>query len=196
MLQIKTDPEKTKTGTVASLDELKNQLNIPVEFTDDDTILTALLDTAIETVEDDTHSDIMDVTNVLEHDLTAANFSADAVYVPRLIHIYQAPVTTVSKIELFDGTNWTEVNAGLYNVSIDFNRVEIRIFDSHTAKKIKFTFASGYADAKRPKKLKQAVLLKAADLFDAERSDMVVGTISTRIDVYARLISKHVRTYW
>lgn len=196
MLKLNTTPEKTKTGTIASLTELKAQLNIPNEFADDDAILAALLDTAIEAVEDDTHSDILDVTNVLEHDLTAANFSADAVHVPRLIHIYQAPVKSVSKIELWDGANWSEINAGLYNVNIEFNRLEIRFFDSHTAKKVKFTFASGYTDAKRPKKLKQAVLLKAADLFDAERSDFVVGTISSSNNVYARLISKHVRTYW
>lgn len=196
MLQIRTEPEKTKTGTVATLEELKDQLNIPRVFADDDLILTALLDTAIETVEDDTKSDILDVANILEHDLTAATFSANAVSVPRLVHIYQAPVRSVSKIEIWDGTTWTEINAGEYNVNIEFNRVEIGFFGSHTAKKIKFTFASGYTDARRPKKLKQAVILKATDLFDTERSNYVVGTISADMKVYARLINKHVRTYW
>lgn len=196
MLKLNTTPEKTKTGTVATLTELKAQLNIPDEFTDDDTILTTLLDTAIEAVEDDTHSDILDTANVLEHDLTADTYDNDAVNVPRLIYINQAPVRTVSEISLWDGANWTPINDGLYNINIEFNRLEIRLFDSHTAKKIKFTFASGYTDAKRPKKLKQATLLKAADLFDAERSDIIVGTIISRTNTYAALIRKHVRTYW
>lgn len=196
MLVLNNDPDKIKTGEVATIAEVKKQLNISDDFTDDDNMITLLLETAIEAVEDDTHSDLLDTANVLEHDLTAANYDAAAVNLPRLIYINQAPVKVVSKIELWDGTTWTEINAGLYSVSILFNRVELRIFESHTAKKIKFTFTSGYTDAKRPKRLKQAVILKAADLFDTERSNYVVGAAVFDAKTYARLINKHVRTYW
>lgn len=196
MLVINTTPEQIKTGAVATLDEVKAQLNIPVDFTDDDDTLDLLLDTAVESVEGDTHSDILDTANVLEHDLTANKYDAEAVSVPRLIYINQAPVKTLSKIETFDGTTWTEVSATAYNVNTLFNRAEIRCFDTLEAKKIRFTFTTGYTDAKRPKRLKQAVILKAADLFDTERSNYVVGTITADMNVYTRLISKHIRTYW
>lgn len=196
LLKINTAPEKTKTGTVASLSEVKKQLNIPDEFTDDDEMLALLLDTATEAVESDTHSDLLDTANVLEHDLTAANFSADAVNVPRLIYINQAPVRSVSNIEIWDGSDWTELLASNYNVNAIFNRVEIRLFDNIEATKIKFTFTTGYTDSKRPKRLKQAIILKAADLFDTERSNYVVGASNSDLKTYARLIDKHIRTYW
>lgn len=194
LLTIATRPEKTKTGTIATLDELKRQLNIPVEFTDDDPILTDLLAVAVETVEDDTHSDIMETANVLEHKLSIDGTTSR---LARTIYIYQAPVKTVDKIETTtDGQNWTELDATKYGYEVKFNRVEITIFEQIDARAVKFTFKTGFADAKRPVKLKQAVILKAADMFDPERSNYVVGAPVVDNNVYLRLISQHVRTYW
>jgi uncharacterized phiE125 gp8 family phage protein len=194
---LNTTPEKTKTGTVASLTELKAQLNIPDEFTDDDTILTALLAAAVESVEDDTRSDLLDTTNVLTHDLIATQYTADTVAVPRLIYINQAPVRAITKVEIStDGNTWTTIAATAYSVRFMFNRVEVRLFDSATAIQIRFTFTSGYTDLLRPKRLKQATILKAADLFDTERSNYIVGAPVFDAKTYAALIVKHVRTYW
>lgn len=194
LLSITLAPEKTKTGTVANLDELKRQLNIPVEFTDDDPILTDLLAVAIETVEDDTHSDILDTANILEHRL---NIDGNTGRLAKLIYIYQAPVKTVDKIETTtNGQDWTELPAAKYGYQVKFNRVEINIFETIDAQAVRFSFKSGFADAKRPVRLKQAVILKAADMFDPERSNYVVGAPVVDNNVYVRLISKHVRTYW
>lgn len=194
---ISTTPDKTLTGTVATITELKSQLNIPVEFTDDDTLLTDLLSVAVENVVDDINSDILDTTNVLTQDLTTQNYSVDAVAVPSIIYINAAPVRSISKIEIStDGTNYTEIAATKYRVNIIFTRAEIRFFENNTATHIRFTFSTGYTDAKRPKKLKQAVILKAADLFDTERSAFIVGPSVFNAHTYARLIYKHIRNYW
>jgi len=192
MLTINTAPTKTRTGTIATLDELKHQLNIPVEFTDDNTILTDLLSVAVEAVEEDTKSDIRDVSNVLVYDLTS---EGAATSVPSLIYINQAPARAVSKIEILNAGIWSTIAATGYRVDIAFTRFEINLFDSYTAEQIRFTFTTGYADAARPKQLKQAVILKAADLFGPERSNYSVTAITNNL-TYARLINKHVRTYW
>lgn len=194
LLSITTTPEKTKTGTIASLDELKRQLNIPVEFTDDDQILTDLLDVAIETVEDDTHSDILETANVLEQKLSIDGKPAR---LARTIYIHQAPVKTVDKIEITtDGQNWAELLATKYGYQVLFNRVEITVFEPLELVAVRFNFKTGFTDDKRPKRLKQAVILKAADMFDPERSNYVVGAPVVDNNVYVRLISQHVRTYW
>lgn len=185
-------PVKTKTGTVATVDELKRQLNIPIEFDDDNTILADYLAAAVETVENDTNSDILETVNVLTHTL-ALDYSAQPIH--PLIHINQAPVSAVSKIEKYNAGTWSDIPATDYKIEIEFNRVVIQFNTSHTAEKVRFTFATGYADAARPKQLKQAVILKAADMYGSERSNYATTAIAD-IQTYARLISKHVRTYW
>lgn len=193
LLTFSLDPEKTKTGTVATLDELKSQLNIPSEFTDDDQILTDLLAVAVEQVKDDTNSDILDTANVLEHALT---INKTAAQVPGTIYINQAPARSLDKIEISnDGTNWTEVDASQYHADLKFSRIEIQFNTIQTAYKIKFTFTTGYEDSKRPKQLKQAAILKAADLFDVERSNFGPTSLADN-KTYLRLINKHIRKYW
>lgn len=192
MLVLTKDPVKTKSGTIATIAELKTQLNIPVEFTDDDTLLTDLLDIATETVEDDTHSDILNVANLLEHDNTDIQKNEQSIQ--SIIHIYQAPVNDVSKIEKYTGGEWAEIPATDYKIVTKFTRVEIFFNTTHTAEKIRFTFSTGFEDAKRPKKLKQAVILKAADLYGVERSDYATTAV-TSVKTYNRLLNKHVRNY-
>lgn len=192
MLILNAAPEKTKTGTVATIDEIKTQLNIPVEFTDDEGIISHLLAVAIETVEDDTKSDIHDVHNTLTHDLGRPG---KAVAVPPLIYIYQAPAREVLKIEIENAGTWAELAEVNYKVEILFNRFEIRMYESPAAEKIRFTFTTGYEGANCPRQLKQAVILKAADLYGPERSNYAVNAISDN-KTYLRLINKHIRTYW
>lgn len=194
ILSFSNPPVKTKTGTVATVEVLKKQLNIPVDFTDDDELLQDLINVAVETVEDDTHSDILETENELTHTF---NLDGSVTTVNQYIHIYQAPVKEVTEIEVStDGTNYTTVDPEKYGINIEFNRVEITFLENISAAKIRFTFTTGYADEDRPLKLRHAVILKAADLFDAERSNYVIGAPLVNNNVYSRLIRSHVRTYW
>lgn len=192
LLKLSTEPTKTKTGTIATTDELKRQLNIPEHFDDDDTILSDLLDVATEQVESDTNSDIMDTANVLEYTF---NKNGNSAQVPTDIYINQAPARSVDKIEIDNGSGYAEVSTADYSVTIEHSRIEIYFKTTQNAVKIRFTFTTGYTDAKRPKKLKQAALLKAADLFDPERAGYTTTALAEN-KAYNRLIAKHIITYW
>ena len=67
MLALSKTPTKTRTLSTAIaatlLAQVRKQLNIEDEFTDDDTYLAGLIETAIETVEDDTNSAVIDTLN-------------------------------------------------------------------------------------------------------------------------------------
>lgn len=187
MIILSKEPEKEKTGTPVTLAEAKRQLNIEADETDDDAEVQDLIEVAIELVESDTNSDILLTANTLEH--------TDRDPWQRFIRIMQAPLQAFEKIEQFIDGAWEEISSSKYTVLKMYSYISIELDETPQSKALRFTFKTGYEDAKVPKKLKQAILLKVADLFDNERQGYT-GSGVTKNDAYPHLISKHIRKYW
>ncbi|MFO7864511.1 MAG: head-tail connector protein [Salinivirgaceae bacterium] len=190
MLVLSKAPEKTKTtNTWVTVADVKKQLNIPDEFTDDDDFIEGLIEVAFEMVEDDTNADFIDTSNVLTHEITHS--------LDRIICICQAPFRALSKIEYKtdEEETYSELENTKYKVVPGFHWFTIQLFETPTADSIRFTFTTGYTNSNYPKKLRHAVVLKAAELFEAERSSYVDSSV-TKIDTYNMLISKHRRQYF
>lgn len=199
MIVLIKKPVKTKTGAPVSLDEVKQQLNIEVTCVDDDAYLAIITAAAIDSIENDTNSDILNTTNILEYDLTD-NDGFSCLGIAQSLHrIVQAPYKTLTKIEKStDGENFEDIDPSKYKIYINedqFLWFSIIFLESITAKKLRFTFSTGYTDTTTPKVLKQAILLRCADLYDPER---VGYTLNNMVEnkAYNQLISKHKRQYY
>lgn len=189
-----TPPVKTRTGIIATLAEAKKQLHIEDEFTEDDNYIESLIEVAIESVEDDTNSDVMDTANVLTHRIGDGGESG----ISTIWQIAQAPFQSFTKLETSpDGTTFTELAATAYKVTSNnlFITIEFLSALSPTPYALRITYKTGYPDATRPVKLKQAALVRITDLFDNERQGYNLNSVIENV-AYRRLISKHVRNYW
>jgi len=178
-------PTKTKTGTPVTLAEAKKQVGIEPEFTVDDTYIEMLVGIAIDKIENDTNSDVLETDNVI-------------LFVPengfQCYTIPQAPLISVSKLEKRVGATWSEVATEAYQVTAGFSKFDIELLESITADQFRLTYKTGYVAANIPKVLKGAALLKTSDLFDNERQGYTMNVAANK--AYESLISKHIRTYW
>lgn len=179
-------PVKTKTGTPISLDLAKKQINIEPDFIADDEYITSLVEIAIDKVENDTNSDVLETVNVLTFDIEKS--------VQDIFYIHQSPLIGVSKLEKLNGTDWTEVPTTDYKVRAWFSKFTVTLLAAITAEELRITYTTGYAAADIPKVLKGAALIKTSDLFDSERQGYTMNVAANR--AYETLISKHIRTYW
>lgn len=182
---ITTLATKTKTGTPVSLTEAKAQLQIESGFTADDTHIQLLTAIALEKVEADTNSDVLETTNVLIFD-TENGFQCYT--------IPQAPYLSVSKLEKQVDGQWSEVATTDYQITPAFASFDLELLASIQADKFRLTYKTGYAAANIPKVLKGAILIKTADLFDSERQGYTLNVAANR--AYESLISKHIRVYY
>lgn len=178
-------PTKTKTGTPVTKAEAKQQLQIESGFTADDTYVEMLVGIAIDKIENDTNSDMLETDNVL-------------LFVPengfQCYTIPQAPLISVSKLEKRVGLTWSDVDTTAYQVTAGFSKFDLELLESITADQLRLTYKTGYVAANIPKVLKGAALLKTSDLFDNERQGYTLNVAANK--AYESLISKHIRTYW
>lgn len=188
-----TNPVKTRTGTIATVAEAKKQLNIEAEFTEDDNYIESLIDVAIESVEDDTNSDIMDVSNVLTYRIGDGGETG----IQTIYTIPQSPFQSFTKLETSpDGATFTEVPATAYKVTSNNLFITVELLSTLClCLCLRLSYKTGYPTANLPAKLKQAVILRTTDLFDNERQGYNLQGIAENV-AYRRLISKHVRNYW
>lgn len=185
IMDITTLPVKTKTGTPITLEEGKKQLQIEAEFTKDDEFITSLIEIAIDKLENDTNSDVLETDNVL-------TFPSSAITGPFVIH--QAPFLSATKLERRNGTVWSEIDESNYQVTAGFSKFELELILPVVADQLRFSYKTGYVAADMPKVLKGAAKLKVADLFDNERQGYTLNVAANR--AYEALIGKHVRVYW
>lgn len=184
---ITTLPTKTKTGTPITVDAAKKQLQIEPEFTADDTFIADQIAIAIDKLEADTNSDILETTNTLIFK-TERGFQCYT--------IPQAPLLSFTKLEKkITGGDWSEVATTDYEVTPGFNKFDLELLTNLEADQLKLTYKTGYAAANIPKVLRGAALLKISDLYDNERQGFRPMTVMSH-DAYNTLIAKHIRTYW
>lgn len=184
---ITTLPAKTKTGTPVTKAEAKKQLQVETDFTADDTHIELLVSIAIDKAEQDTNSDILETSNVLE-------FEPERGF--QCYTIPQAPFLSLTKLQKLaaDGTTWTDIATTAYKVTPGYSLFEIELLENIETTRLKATYKTGYAAANIPKVLKGAILIKTADLFDSERQGYTMNVAANK--AYESLISKHIRTYY
>lgn len=180
MMKIYQTPEKTPTETMPiSLDQAKKQVQISDD--EDNDVLTGYIETAIELIANDTNSDVLDTSNVLEVDLP---YGLQSQY-----KIYCAPLRAFEKCEVKNGETYTEIDV---KVTPGFHSFTVETSETVPASAIRFTFATGFTASKFPKVLKQAALIKISDFYDSERQGYTATAVNKN-DAYARLIAAHVR---
>ena len=151
-----------------TIEKLKKQLNIEAEYTGDDALLTDLLAVATVAVADIINADISEVERTVER-------SGGVSFYP------YAPVVSVT------GTKGGEATTVTVTKMWEGVKVES---DADT-----LTITSGYGE-NIPKPLEHAVLMKAAALYDTERTDQVIGASVAQVGVIEALVRPYKRKFW
>jgi len=151
-----------------TIEKLKKQLNIEAEYTGDDALLTNLLTVAIDAISDIINADIMRVSRTVEHN------GGEAFY----------PYAPVESVTGTKGGVETPVK-----VKKMWEGVKVES-DADT-----LVIKSGYGD-NIPEPLQHAILMKAAALYDTERTDQVIGVNVAQMGVIDALIRPYKRKYW
>lgn len=159
-----------------SLDEAKNHLK--VDSADDNALITALITTARQFVENYTHRILM--TTIIEkiYDIPSQSFSLPS-----------PPLQEVTKIEVVnDAGEKTEVDSSIYDYdsSVDVpGRVQLKqgcTWPDHRGfASFIVTFIAGYGDAPAnvPEMLRQAILQVLAHYYEKRQSEEIPAGIYT-----------------
>ncbi|MFW5847938.1 MAG: head-tail connector protein [bacterium] len=132
------------------LDYLKKQLNIDLDYTDEDSYLESLLEASIDYCETFLGSDIVKTDN----EVTFKEFNSNSV------SIYESFFNEITSIYI-DNKKITDFEIDEYLIKFNIS------FDSNLKGDLKIKFRTGNETIKP--KHKQAILIKASDLYDAER---------------------------
>lgn len=171
-----------------TLAELKNQLNVEEEFTDDDQLLETLLGTAVETIENMINGHIQHKEMIQEIDLSKGS----SFFFPI------APLLSIESIKAMNPENqqWETVSV-IYELEEMHNgfSINFKSLPSYIPSKLQITYEVGYSSNEIPKPLKQAILIQAADFYDSERSGYTASGLQ-KTNLIERLVSPYIRTYW
>lgn len=151
-----------------TIERLKKQLNIEAEYTGDDALLTDLLAVATVAISDIINADIAEVKRTVEHNGKVAFYP-------------YAPVVSVT------GTKGEDEAAVTIKKMWEGVKVES---DADT-----LVITSGYGE-NIPEPLEHAILMKAAALYDTERTDQVIGANVAQVGVIEALVRPYKRKFW
>ena len=151
-----------------TIEKLKKQLNIEEAYTGDDALLTDLLAVATVAISDIINADIAKVERTVEH-------NGEVAFYP------YAPVVSVT------GTKGGVETAVTATKMWEGVKVES---DADT-----LVITSGYGE-NIPKPLEHAILMKAAALYDTERTDQVIGASVSQMGVIEALVRPYKRKFW
>ena len=178
--------EKVKEGSVVTLLQAKQQLNVEETFVDDDEHILFLIESATAAAEDQTGIDIALTTNTLEY----INFSGESMYIQEAPYkdIVSITTTTDNVDTLLDSADYT----------IQYRRTDfIIIFNENiTADKIVFVFHTGWDTDDAPYSIQSAILIKINSLYDVERSNYTSGSNFKDTQAFERLLSSHSIYRW
>ena len=151
-----------------TIERLKKQLNIEAEYTGDDALLTDLLAVATAAISDIINADIVEVERTVEHNGEVAFYP----YAPvvSVTGTKGGAETTVKVTKMWEGVK----------VESDADTLVIK---------------SGYGE-NIPEPLQHAILMKAAALYDTERTDQVIGVNVAQMGVIEALVRPYKRKYW
>ncbi len=167
--------EKTVTAYRVTAAEVKKQLNIEATHVDDDDYILTLIEAATNYISGYICADVEKTDCVLEVEDTEVKIINNAPFLS---------LTEVTNSDNVDVTDQCKVHATYSAFTITFPEVE----------NYKIEWVSGYKNL--PPALKQAIVIKAADLFDPERSSVVIGTTVSQTHLIPGLINQFIRSYW
>ncbi|QZT38707.1 phage gp6-like head-tail connector protein [Halosquirtibacter xylanolyticus] len=171
-----------------TLSELKQQLNVEEEYTDDNLLLETFLGTAVEAIENMINGHIQHKEIIQEIDLEKGN----TFYFPI------APLVSIQGVKAInpDNQEWETVSV-VYELTERYNGFILKFasLPSNTPSKLQITYEVGYPSNEIPKPLKQAILVQAADFYDSERSGYTASGLQ-KTNLVERLVSPYIRCYW
>jgi len=142
------------TAEVVTLAEAKNYLR--VDYSEDDSLITALINTAQTRLE-----------QYAAVAMTPRTLKVVA-YVDAFIELPYTPTNTISKVEYWDNNAWVEMQVGEYYVLGETTKKVYltSIFDNE----FRFTYTCGYATT--PQTMKTALLKMVSDLYEYRESSV------------------------
>jgi uncharacterized phiE125 gp8 family phage protein len=172
-VSVLTDP----TDVVITLAEAKNYLR--VDFDDDDVLIQATIDSAIRRLE-----------QYGSFAMTTRQLQAIA-YVDYIIELPYTPISSITKVEFFNGTDWTQLSEGGDYVVFGINYKKVR-FNTYRGREFRFTYTCGFTDL--PHIIKQATLKLIADLYDYRQSESPSTHVSENQMTAYEMIEPYKRT--
>ena len=177
---------KQRIEPVVTLEQAKKQLNVDNDFTDDDTHIAFLIESATGAAEDYIGRDIALTHNTLKvYDFAGSEFA-----------VRESPFVSVEKITILKDGQESEVPEDKYKVYVGHNQFKVEFDEALEADEMVVEFITGYSADSAPAQLVNAILVKLASLYDVERSNYSFGVAFKDTEAFEKLLSGHVNTVW
>ena len=171
---------KTKSDYPVDVATAKKHIRLDTDFTDDDSYIGTLITVATRLAENTVGFDIAYTTNVYKK----YDYSGD------VITINEGNINLDASILVQDE------NDSYYSINQSenfFHYFTLELSSSITADHLTVTFQTGY-DGDCPEDIKQAILIKTADLYDQERNSWHAGGLKND-QVFERMLEFHKSYY-
>lgn len=172
---------KVKTSYPIDLPAARVQLRLDDDFIRDDNYIESLIPVATQAAENRIRKDIAITTNVLK----LYNFAGST------IKLNQGNLISITAITTKENPL---VPLDNYNVYIYSNRFRIELDDHVTTDELTVTFETGYPQGSVPPTIRQAILIKVADLYDLDRASSVMVAVRPT-GVFDALLEPHAESY-
>jgi hypothetical protein len=177
---------KVKQGSIITLQQAKEQLNVEEDFLEDNEHILFLIEAATSAAEDYAGIDINSTLNTLEF----IEFYGDS------IQIKEAPYKSITSITVtVDGID-TVLNSGLYTVQRRKTDFIIIFNENIEADKLVVVFVTGWLHDEAPASIISAILVKINDLYDIERTSYTVGANFRDNKTFTRLLGAYCINRW
>lgn len=154
-------PTKTKSSYPVSLSEAKRHLRVEEDWHDDDDYIDNLIKAATQKAEQYIGKDIAETENVkIMYDYYGSSIVLDEGNFDSFTQAVSDSSTLVDIDHTEIGYNYAEV---IFNSSISSDPLTI-------------TYKTGFVEGECPVLIKQAILVKIADLYDIDRQSYTVST--------------------
>jgi uncharacterized phiE125 gp8 family phage protein len=163
------------SATIVTLQAAKDYLR--VDYSEDDTLITSLIDTARIRLEQ--YAAVAMSPRTLKV----------VAYVDEFIELPYAPINTISLVEYWDGAAWVTLELGNYRVIGDtYKKV---YFTSPIMSDFRFTYTCGYATT--PESMKTALLKMVGDLYEYRESSVESSKPSANLTTAYELMKPYKR---
>jgi len=176
---------KEKEGSVVTLQQAKQQLNVEEDFVDDNEHILFLIESATGAAEDYTGTDISLTLNTLEYHEFRGMF----------LRIDEHPLRNVVSIIATD-KDGIETEIVDYTVQKRYTDFIIRFEETLIAYKLVIKFETGYDIDEAPYQVINAILVKLTSLYDEERNSYMSGINLRNTQAFERLLNGNVISRW
>lgn len=185
MYKYENDTVKTKLSSPVTLTQAKDQFSVEHDFHDDDRYILSKINQATAYIEDRTGIDISSTKNKKEF------FGFEG----KVLNIFESPLNTSKNVKLV--CDDVELEEGVdFDIETKKSQFNIRFKYPVKSDKIVIEFNTGYEEDQIPFPLESAILIKANDLYDMERTSYVIGANFRKIDPIESLIAGYTVFRW